>query len=151
MGLSNSGTDNSLSITVSMSASDWLSIGLSDAGTDGVCRIEEPEKVPSSELQYDIDGCYKMMFSQTDKGSNTKSPGSGIRENSREWITLGYWWAHRNNYLSVHRTQEHTGFELNRLVQEAERIPSTKLHYNMDRHVWNDLLFVCRTKEQTGI
>ena len=152
MGLSNSGRDNCLSITISMSASDSLSVGLSDSRTDSICQTEEPEKVPSTELQYDIDRCYNIMFSWTDKGSNTKSLGSGTRENSREWITLGYWWAHRNNYLSVHRTQEHTGFEaLNRLVQEAERIPSTKSHYNMDRRVWNDLLFVCQTKEQTGI
>ena len=119
-----------------MSTSDWLSIGLSDSGTDGVCRIEEPEKVLSSELQYDIDGCYKMMFSQTDKGSNTKSPGSGTRENFREWITLGYWWAHRNNFPSVRRTREHPRFEaLNQLVRTAEKVPSTKSHYNMDRRV----------------
>ena len=123
-------------ITISMSVSDWLSICLLDLGTDTICRIQEPEKVPSIKLQYDINRRIRKMISWTDKVSNTKSPGSGTRENSKEWITLRYGWAHRNDILFVCWTQEQTRFEaLNQLVQETERIPSTKSHYNMDRRV----------------
>ena len=51
-------------ITIFMSILDWPSIGLSDSRTDSVCRTQEPEKVPSTKIQYDIDGCFDVLMNR---------------------------------------------------------------------------------------